>query len=102
MPAGEDLIEFISNFGEENKHLAEKKDFKADGVAFISNCNDKSGRLDTINELRNFISIDIYGKCSDQNLTCERSDAPDADFKCMEMVNSSYKVCTNHTFSLAY
>ena len=81
------LQKFISKFGEDNPHIFYKSDLKADGVAFISNCKDKSGRMDVIKELRQYISIDIFGKCSDQNMTCEKSK----DRDCLDTLNSSYK-----------
>lgn len=32
-------------------------------MAIISNCGSKSNRLDYINEMKKFISIDVYGRC---------------------------------------
>ena len=83
------LKKFISKFGDNQSKFFDKSNPRADGVAFISNCKDKSGRMEAIHELRQFISIDIYGKCSDQNLTCEKSNNKD----CLDILNSSYKVC---------
>jgi len=71
----------------ENLHLAKKAEFKADSAAFISNCHSKSDRDGVVKKLREHISIDVYGQCSDQNLVCDRSD----DEKCLQMLSKSYK-----------
>ncbi|XP_050687630.1 3-galactosyl-N-acetylglucosaminide 4-alpha-L-fucosyltransferase FUT3-like isoform X2 [Eriocheir sinensis] len=34
-------------------------------VAFISNCNDASGRLDYVTKLRRHAPVDVYGRCGD-------------------------------------
>jgi hypothetical protein len=50
-----------------NESFNENYDFSAKkfkfSAAVISNCNDKSSRLNYINELNKYISVDIFGNC---------------------------------------
>ncbi|XP_031625079.1 glycoprotein 3-alpha-L-fucosyltransferase A-like [Contarinia nasturtii] len=52
---------------------------------FVSNCDDKNGRLEYVMELQKFISVDIYGKCGP--LSCPREDA----LQCFRMLDEDYK-----------
>lgn len=90
-PQGVELDAYIEKFSQENLKFAEKPLFKADAAAFISNCYTKSDRDGVVKKLKEHISIDVYGQCSDQKLVCERSN----DDKCLEMLSTSYKVTTN-------
>ena len=87
-PQGEALVGYIQKFSQENLHLAKKPEYKADAAAFISNCYTKSDRDGVVKKLRDHISIDVYGQCSDQKLVCDRSN----DHQCLEMLSTSYKV----------
>jgi len=55
----------------------------------VSNCNSESGRETVIKKLKEYLSVDVYGKgsCSDPGMTCERSK----DDKCLQMLSTSYK-----------
>ena len=47
-------------FDEKYDFFAEKSKFSA---IIVSNCNDKSKRLDYINDLKKYIPVDIFGNC---------------------------------------
>lgn len=62
-------------------------------VAFISNCNDFSGRLKYVTELRRHAPIDVYGQCGD--LKCGKSmythDGYRADQDpCLQLAGQTY------------
>ena len=79
------LERIIQQFGEENKHLAVKERNNS-GVAawFVSNCNTYSGREKFVDNLKKYISVDIYGHSSCSDLQCDED--------CMGMINRTYKV----------
>jgi Glycosyltransferase family 10 (fucosyltransferase) C-term len=52
---------------------------------FVSNCNDRNGRLNYARELSKHISVDIYGKCGTK--TCPRS----TESSCFELLKEDYK-----------
>ncbi|XP_055304008.1 glycoprotein 3-alpha-L-fucosyltransferase A-like [Sitodiplosis mosellana] len=52
---------------------------------FVSNCNDKNGRLKYARELQKHIQVDIYGKCG--SLSCPRDNLK----KCYDMLDRDYK-----------
>jgi len=70
------------NYGEILKH-------KSKLVAwFVSNCNDKSRRIDYVKVLLKYINVDIYGGCSHlfgQARSCGSRES------CYELLNKSYK-----------
>ncbi len=55
--------------------------------AMISNCNDKSSRLDYINELSKYIPIDIYGKCGKP---CPKMFSNGSAGECREILANEY------------
>ena len=61
-------------------NLAVGKTKKVSWVA--SNCNTQSGRKKYVNELKQYIDVDMYGKCG--ALPCDKT-------KCFSMINSTYK-----------
>ena len=58
-------------------------------AAFISNCNDKNGRLAYISELQHYIDVDIYGRCG--TLACPRSDHGSDRNPCYDILKKDYK-----------
>ncbi|XP_025192854.1 glycoprotein 3-alpha-L-fucosyltransferase A-like [Melanaphis sacchari] len=70
----------MSQDGEKN--YAENKTKKV--AWFVSNCNPNSNRKNYVNQLAQYISIDVYGKCG--KLQC-----PKANDKCFEMLKNDYK-----------
>ncbi|CAF1096670.1 unnamed protein product [Rotaria sordida] len=56
-------------------------------VAIISNCGDSSNRLNYINELKKYISVDVYGKCG---------------IPCPKVVNCRQYAYTTYKFYLAF
>lgn len=75
-------VENNPNFNEKNYDPDVKKGFAA---ILISSCSDNLKRLKIIKELRRFINVDIYGKCSDQNLKCPSQG------DCREYLANNYK-----------
>lgn len=53
-------------------------------VWFVSHCNVDSRRDDLTRKLREFIDVDVYGKCG--SLSCPRQSK-----HCFEMLNTTYK-----------
>ena len=53
---------FNQKFDENYNFLADKKEFSA---IVISNCYDKSGRIEYINKIKHYIPVKIYGKCGE-------------------------------------
>ena len=63
-PEGRKLKSLIKQFGEKNRHLAKKP--KASNVLvawMVSNCYTVGNREQFVEELREFIDVDIYGEC---------------------------------------
>ncbi|XP_037037284.1 glycoprotein 3-alpha-L-fucosyltransferase A-like [Bradysia coprophila] len=52
---------------------------------FVSNCNDKNGRLKYAHDLQEHVGVDIYGSCG--NLTCLREN----EDQCFDMLDKDYK-----------
>ncbi|XP_063706127.1 glycoprotein 3-alpha-L-fucosyltransferase A-like [Culicoides brevitarsis] len=52
---------------------------------FVSNCHPYNKRMEIAKELRKYLPVDIFGKCSDQNQTCPRGES------CDKMLESDYK-----------
>lgn len=62
-------------------------------VAFISNCEDFSGRLEYVNELRRHAPIDVYGECGD--LKCGKPLYAHGRYRadqepCLQMAGQAY------------
>ena len=51
---------------------------------FVTNCDTQSQRLQYAKKLKNYIQVDIYGRCSD--LQCSKSDK-----QCVDSINQKYK-----------
>ena len=67
----------ISRLETKKRHMA----------AVISNCKNSFGRLDVIKELQSFgVTVDIYGKCSPNGLTCLGRMSTE----CYEMLEEKY------------
>lgn len=59
---------------------------KTKAVAWmVSNCNPQSQRSKYVMEMKKYIDIDIFGRCS--KLKCPRND----EKKCVQMINKNYK-----------
>ena len=69
---------YNANFNENEDFSENKFEFAA---AIISNCNDKSKRLEYIKELQRYIPLDVYGRCG---MPCPSEN-------CKEYVSSKYK-----------
>ena len=54
-------------------------------AAFISNCQDGSGRRSYINSLKQFIPVNVFGKCGTLQCTKQKKEY------CYEMLNKNYK-----------
>lgn len=52
---------------------------------FVSNCNDKNGRMAYVKELQKYISVDVYGVCGE--LRCPTQNSK----KCFNMLKNEYK-----------
>ncbi len=57
-------------------------------AAIISNCNDNSGRLKYIAELKKYIKVDIYGKCGKN---CPDLHNDDTGKSCKQVISKEYK-----------
>jgi hypothetical protein len=59
-------------------------------VAVISNCrsDEKSNRFDYIKEMRNYVNVDVFGKCGDKCPTHFRNNKTG---DCKEILGSQYK-----------
>ena len=57
---------------------------------FVTNCRSKSGRENFVQELKQHLSVDVFGEgsCSDPGLACPRSQ----ESQCLHMLNTTYKV----------
>lgn len=59
-------------------------------AAVISNCNDKANRLKYLNELRDFIPVDIFGRCGE--LKCPRYYTnTSVEAECKRIIAKDYK-----------
>ncbi len=76
-----------SIYNERFDYLNEKKYFAA---AVISNCNDKSKRLNLIQILKHYIQIDIYGDCGKPCPTKYFSDS-NKNGTCKDVLSKEYK-----------
>jgi glycoprotein 3-alpha-L-fucosyltransferase len=72
--------ELNEEFDDQKNYLEGKTEFS---VALISNCHDKSGRLNYINEMKKYVSVKIFGKCGDP--------CPSTGVNCKEIVSKTYK-----------
>jgi alpha-1,3-fucosyltransferase len=54
----------------------------------ISNCNDPIGRMNYINELKQYISVDVYGKCG---IECPDGHSKWYSNDCREFISKNYK-----------
>ena len=66
-------------FDDKKDYLLNKSEFS---VALISNCHDKSGRLQYIKEMRKYVPVTIFGRCGDP---CPKNG------DCKEIVSKNYK-----------
>ncbi len=91
-PEGEQLQQFIRQFGQANRHLAGKrKDFKA--AWFVSHCQTRGGREKILPALQSFMQVDTYGDCFDK-LTCNKGGLRhdlNPQHSCKKMAEQSYK-----------
>lgn len=55
------------------------------GAIFISNCNAANNRLEYINELKMYMSVDVYGNCGDMD--CSKI----SQLSCFEKLQKDYK-----------
>jgi hypothetical protein len=84
-PEGEELDDFIKQFGEKNKELARKEKNGTSIAQIVSNCHSHSGREKLVKAMQKLIHIDIYGSCGP--LKYPRSGAGgDAGWKCYHMI----------------
>jgi len=82
-PSGEELEEYIRNFGENNKHLAKGKTKEA--AWFVSHCATQARRETYVKKLKKLIQVDVYGKCG--KLKCSR----DNETACFLQLERDYK-----------
>jgi len=82
-PSGEELEEYIRNFGENNKHLAKGKTKEA--AWFVSHCATQARRETYVKKLKKLIQVDVYGKCG--KLKCSR----DNETTCFLQLERDYK-----------
>lgn len=90
-PGGYEMLSYMywehnDVFNENLDFHKEKTDFSA---AVISNCASKSPRLRYINQLRNYISVDLFGKCGKNCPIYFRNTKIKGD--CKEIIGKSYK-----------
>ena len=62
-----------------------------EAAAVISNCHDKSGRLKYIEKMREYISVDIYGKCGTECPTRLDNETVMSNSYCKERIFNNYK-----------
>ena len=89
-PEGKDLRKFIKKFGVENKKIATKDSKRNSTVAWmVSNCLTESNREGYVEQLKEFINIDIFGGCyyNEDSLECGKDDAQG----CWDKIASQYK-----------
>ena len=85
---GERLDQLIDKFGENNKHLAERKGNSSVRVAWmVSNCLTKSNREGYVEALKKFIDVDVYGSCYKDSKKCEK----DGSDNCWNYISDHYK-----------
>ena len=87
LPSGRQLEEYIKNFGQENKQLADKKSGK-DRVTiaqYVSNCVTAVGRENLVDMIDYITPVDIYGNCGD--FFCSWNDEDD----CLNLLGEKYK-----------
>lgn len=84
-PEGQDLKDFILEFGRSHRHLAEGKSMMA--AWFVSNCHTPGGRERLVKQLQqqHNLTVDIYGQCG--SLQCPRSKGGE----CYTHVEQNYK-----------
>jgi hypothetical protein len=59
-------------------------------AAIISNCNDQSGRLEYLEKLKNYISLDIFGRCG-QECPYTWKDNNNITDNCKQIIGEKYK-----------
>jgi alpha-1,3-fucosyltransferase len=75
---------YNENFDLDYNYLNDKIEF---ATALISNCNDKSNRLNYINELKKYVSVNVYGTCGK---------------KCPTLKNCREIIAKRHMFYLSF
>ena len=84
----EKLDQLIDKFGENNKHLAERKRNSSVRVAWmVSNCLTKSNREGYVEALKKFIDVDVFGSCYKDSKKCEK----DGSDHCWNYISDHYK-----------
>jgi hypothetical protein len=68
-PEGQELEEFIQEFGRTHRHLAEGKPNMA--AWFVSNCHTPGRREKLVAKLQKNFTVDIFGNCGKKE--CPRS-----------------------------
>ena len=85
---GERLDQLIDKFGENNKHLAERKGNSSVRLAWmVSNCLTKSNREGYVEALKKFIDVDVFGSCYKDSKKCEK----DGSDNCWNYISDQYK-----------
>ena len=82
-PEGEELKEYIAQFGRDNRHLAGGK--RAAAAWFVSHCATQARRELYVKRLKKHLPVDIYGKCG--KLECSRSN----ETECYLRAEQQYK-----------
>jgi len=80
---------------QENDSFNESSDILSgktnEAAAVISNCRDKSGRLKYIEKMREYMSVDIYGKCGMECPIRLENGTAVSNYYCKEYIFSNYK-----------
>ena len=63
-PPGPELDALIQEFGQKNQHLAQNRSNIPNAAWFVSNCETQSHREQFVNELLNYMTVDVFGTCS--------------------------------------
>ncbi|XP_059083728.1 alpha-(1,3)-fucosyltransferase C-like [Tigriopus californicus] len=96
LPQKAALDSYIAQFGRDHTFFAKNKTKLA--AWFVSNCNTAVNREGYVEELKKYISVDIYGRCG--HLKCQQKQ-PD---NCLNIVDNDYKfyLAFENSLSLDY
>ena len=78
-----------------NENFDENQDFSSNkyylAAAVISNCHDKSNRLEYIKELKKYIQVDFYGSCGDKKCPIYYTNSSIKEDDCKRIIFKEYK-----------
>ena len=90
-PKGEELQNYIKEFGLKNQHLAQsgKNTTSLQAAWFVSHCATVARREKFVKSMQNHMDVHVYGKCSRGPI--KRKCGRDKELDCYDMMEKNYK-----------